>query len=665
VSGRRRCLALAVGLCLAVVAPAGAQVSSGLSTHGLPGLVNTPAAVGMPTGWAEFGLNNMTDWDYIDPERRALMDWQANFHFAFGFWDRLVIGGRGTEIRLKEPAPARLLRGLDGEWRFYRPWALERDTQANASLLLVRESSNRPALAVGVHDLGGFSTDFQGRYAVASKTVAGRARVSLGYGIGPDFLDGAFGGVELDLIPGRITAVGEYDAERFNGALRVVPFPRSWVERGYPVAQASVMATEGEGIAVAVGLRMPLDRSAVEPAAESAGAPDRIAESDDLPAALARLGLENIAVSHGPDGAFILEYENRVYNQSELDGLAVVLREAARRAPAGTDRVRAVIKSHDVPLYVVEVPVSDLEAPALDRSLTVAVRAAAAGGSGTATAESSRGRIDLVGIPRIENEQYTESAVYTARYLFTPELRARLFRGTAVDFAVEIPIWQDSRYRFIDGELPDPAVDRLAVRHFRRLPTPTAQPLWMEWSAGRLTRQKLGIRQQSRWIPGNGRLALDTDLALVGDSVDAVEQVMALASAEISVPERGLLLRVTGGRFLQEDWGLSVALSRFFGDTQLSLLARHSQIASQVGLGVSIPLSSRRDLSPGPVRPRMTSAWEDQVLQTVRDERNPILRTVATEFPSRHRLSTHYFDRGRATPLWIQQRLRDRRHWRP
>lgn len=119
------------------------------------------------------------------------------------------------------------------------------DRSPNAKILIFSESESFPAIAVGGTDLfWAFSTSnavhFNSLFAVASKTFLFElypnlvTSVHLGYGSditkAADYqFVGVFGGISLDFntsqfLNSRISLMAEYDAERFNGGVRLTLF---------------------------------------------------------------------------------------------------------------------------------------------------------------------------------------------------------------------------------------------------------------------------------------------------------------------------------------------------------------------------------------------------------------------------------------------------------
>jgi hypothetical protein len=175
----------------------------------------------VPSGGLDNGYNVKLDRHVIvdlGPRGTLAVDIQQNFNIAIGLLPRLTVGGRGTVAADDDiPSEQTFRLNLQGD--------LARDISANAQLLLLQEGLWWPAIAVGWQDISGGASFFRSRYVVLSKTAFGRVRGTVGFGIGPDVLEGPFGGVELALNR-FITLMGEYDADDISASgKRGMTFP--------------------------------------------------------------------------------------------------------------------------------------------------------------------------------------------------------------------------------------------------------------------------------------------------------------------------------------------------------------------------------------------------------------------------------------------------------
>lgn len=355
------------------------ELRNGLSVRGLPGLINVPSATVVPEGSLDLGYSIARD-----REAFATVDRQHNFAFAVGLLPRLTLGGRGVVATNTDT-------GRD----------LARDISANVQLVLLKDQSWWPALALGAQDLSGGQPYFRSYFVVLSKTLFGRLRATAGVGTGPDVLKGPFGGAELALTS-FLTVLGEYDGRVVAPALRLFPLPKAWEASGIPRPAIDLIWQDGRAIAWGLSIRTPLgkapsparrearaeprnvgvpnesERPSVQSVAAASSSPRTVPEnmealpplgiradryqrgavddaaplslqvvSERLQAALIKQGFENVRVTvvRAERGfTVVVEYENRVYNRDELDALGVVMGLAVLRTPAEVTQIRVIVR---------------------------------------------------------------------------------------------------------------------------------------------------------------------------------------------------------------------------------------------------------------------------------------------------------------------------------
>lgn len=615
-----------------------ATLPATLSAHGLPGLIHVPAAVALEPGWIHFSFNN-TD----DVQLRQGFDLpQRNFQFGLALFDRLMIGGRGTEA---EP--------------------FERDLSANAQLLLLKEGRYRPSLAVGAQDVTGGTENtagvereggnaiFEARYGVLTKTVLDRVRLTAGFGTGPDMLDGLFWGAEW-FPSAHLSLMTEYDTERWGGGVRVSPLPERWVAKGVPRPTLKLLWGEEAGWSWEAKLRAVLDPDLLGSREGSGGSDAATALGrepgtvEGLLELLADQGFENLRAFRDEPGRLTVEYENRRYNQNEAEGLRRVVEAVRRRPPADVERVRLLVKEHGVPVVRAELAAAELANP--DEARTWYAQKGLEG-SGPLT-NPSRLRSDLILRPGVETLILSEIGVFQARLHALPNLVTELWTGTTLDVEMRIPIAQTSEYDRYAGRLPDPGLERALLHHTRRVPLPGhgSSLLLAQWSGGRFDQAHVGFRQETQLMLSDGAFRVGTDVGLVGGDFGGLDRWVFLGSARYLHAGTNARVAFSVGRFLDGDYGTITDLSRFFGDTEVGVFLRDTQHGSIAGIRFALPLGPSRSLRPSELRPRLPSEWEyaqwTRVLAEVNILRNDIGRTLS----DKNGLLDAYLDRDRLHP---------------
>ena len=212
--------------------------------------------------------------------------------------------------------------------------------------------------------------------------------------------------------------------------------------------------------------------------------------------------------------------------------------------------------------------------------------------------------------------------------------------------------------------LPEAELDRALLHHARWWSLSGRSALVAQWSVGRFDLGNVGIRQEASLSLWGGLVTLGADVAAVGYRRQKLDRLLALGRARLLVPSADARLTVTAGRFLDEDHGVVVDVSRFFADTEIGLVLRHSDRGSVAGIRIALPLTFGRDLPPNRVRVRAPAEWRYGQQTIVFADRNIIRGDVARRFHPRSGLHQIYLDRDRLHPASVKEALADSRFWR-
>jgi hypothetical protein len=128
-------------------------------------------------------------------------------------------------------------------------------------------------------------------------------------------------------------------------------------------------------------------------------------------------------------------------------------------------------------------------------------------------------------------------------------------------------------------------------------------------SIDRFSLEEVGIADETALTLLEGVLFVKGTLAHVGSSYADLDRSVALANGRVRYPPWDLTLSVTAGRFLDQDRGVAVDLSRFFGNTEIGIFLRHSENGSVGGLCFSVPLTLPKELPPWRFRLRLLDVY--------------------------------------------------------
>ncbi len=530
-----------------------------------------------------------------------------------GLFDRLEVNGRVTEI-----IGVKAFTNLPGS-----SYGNDRDKAVDAKLLLLKEGTFLPAVAVAI-------SDPHGTRIYASQSIVASKRffpfdVSLGFGNGrlgkrplpaqgegfkvELFTDPAkwarealpFGGIQYAPTP-WLSLLAEYSPIRydrqttdpaqtkyfptavrspFNVGARVKPL--KWLEIDASWQRGSEI---GVTASVAFDIGRPLVPIRDEPYLETVEA-SRAPLQDRIAFALADAGFSDIAVS---DGGFTL----RVDAQNDRYFFApraveVLLATIAPFVPPSVEYVRVQLKENGIPVAEATVPASALSGAGSGFFLTDRIRAAAGFRSGNfdapIRATTHRRRFDYSLKPSFEAFLNDPSGFFKYRLGLAGSLSAFPWRGGTALLGVEgypvnnistsnaplsIPIRSDTaEYKKETVTLGRLLFDQVYA---------TRDPVYFRAAAGMLETMFGGVDAETALPLWNGRIlagasgsvvrkrAPDDPFRFLGNE----NYHTALLQGRLNVPEIDAAIDVKWGRFLAGDRGVRVAVSKFVRGVTLS-----------------------------------------------------------------------------------------------
>jgi hypothetical protein len=610
------------------------------SLAGLPGLFEVPAAVSAVDKSTVLAFNDI----HTDSVPGATI--QRNAFIGFGFLPRLTLVGRGSWITANN-------QGI-------------REIAASAQLLLANEGTWTPSVAIGAQDIGGQISNYKTRYVTASKTLAGRVRLTGGVGQPGTFsLSGLFGGVEVSPCT-WVTAIAENDGVRRNYGLRLAPLGE-WGDAHGIQPTFDALWSQRQGRILSVGLRFtpPRPRPRIDSGSSLARRPPSHAVSapptaTTLSDALVAYGIENVRISRRGDTVAVA-YENRVFNQEEWDALGVVFAEVARHAE-GARTMRATILRVGLPVMQV---VSDIDAfrglmtgalgtAAFARQLTVTyprqvpVRGPAA--------NASSFRLDVTVRPRFEPLLLTEIGAAESRTSLLPEAILQLGRGLSLTARRAIVVHQTSLF---PPELEDPNADQFLLHAAGTgLPFGLSLPgVVSQVSVGRFGHYNVGGSIESDMVLGDGRWSVGGVAAVLGDHPTRFTRSVALGSVRYRVAPLDLETTVTAGRYLHGDVGATTEVKRRFGLMEVGFFVEATEVATMVGGHLAIPLMFARDPRPGPARIRMPGYYDYYKRTQILRQSNVVRTDVAVPLDTGMGLERVFRDRDRLNALVLGERI--------
>jgi hypothetical protein len=680
---------ITISLCLMFIiyvpASFGEEFHNALSLQGFTGLLNTPNAEVTDEGkvYALFSNQKESQW-------RGGIPREESYLISFGLFSFAEIGGRLTEAPQKS-------RDLSANFKVKVPF--------------LPQGYFLPDIAFGMQDVGGGSKLLQTKYAVATKDWW-RLRFSIGYGAGPDRMDGVFGGVEFKTLD-WLYLVGEYDTKETNVGVRLVTPQLFGLPVNLQVTAKTSLTYQPGSTEFGIGLQIPLGfdyskkkplpakEDTVQPPAPGA---DRTKDSmpevetapteesflpNDVEDSLQRLrqkltagGFQNVRVgANAQKTLLVVEYENSRYNHNELDALGIVAGLAVDTVPSAFGEIRLIMRKKGIRVLQVSAPLSGLREflhdPGKMAQLSTGLKITPDVADDETVqfidgdANSSWLKSELVVYPGLKTFIGTEVGLFDYLLSVKPDYYLNLWKGAVLNARFDIPIsWSQN---FDDGHVfqnnrASSQADQLMFFQAMKL----APEVMLNIGAGMIFHDVYGTVNELMWTPGNGnhRFLLKQAYASSSDPQSPYQgNKVYLGSYRYYYGPLALYLEGTAGQFLDNDRGFSVELKRFFGDTALSLFYKNSwtranEITQQehvqmAGLQISIPLTPRRDMKPYVLQVKGSNEWTytQQTKLVAPGSTNDVNTSIGQNPVMAYNLERVYYNRDRLSEEYIRMNL--------
>jgi len=660
-----------------------------MSLQGFTGILNTPNAEVTREGDLYAVYTNQEDRSL-----RLSSDKEENYLFNVGLFSLAELGGRLISL----------------------PKADHRDLSASFKVKVPFIPKGWPQVAFGMQDVGGgggggyhTAALLRSRYAVASQELW-RFRFSVGYGIGPSRMKGAFGGGEFKVCD-WLYLLGEHDTRDDNVGVRLVT-PEFF---GIPVrihATAKSTIKEPGRVDMALGLTFPLGlprhnttpvpAAATEPApppGEPRGAAAAAPETGEAEAAaraagptdprlatvrdgLADAGFLNVRVGTVKDRLLVVEYENARYNHNELDGLGVAAGVVVDHIPSGYRWVRFIMRKEGIRVVSFTAPLATFneflhDAAALadfDRELKISydIEEDPEIAFLPGTAATSWLRSSIVLAPGLSTVIGSDYGVFDYLLSLKLDYNVTLWKGALLEARWDVPVTWSENYddgKPLRSSRKGTTFERLMLFQTVKL----APTLMANLAAGEYLHDTYGTVNEVMWTPGSGTHRLRFKQAyLENDTVTGNDRKREayLASYRYFFRPLDLYLEGTVGRFYNNDQGGTVELKRFFGDTAFSVYYKNTKQPGakdriQVGgVQFAFPLTPRRDMKPYRVQVRGSNEWAYAMETKIAEngEVNTFYEPVGINPQPGSRMENLMYNRDRLSEGYLREhllRLRD------
>ncbi|GAD80123.1 YjbH domain-containing protein [Vibrio ezurae] len=544
-------------------------------------------------------------------------------------------------------------------------------------------------LAFGAQDIGGAASNFDAYFVVADTEIdALNLRLSGGYGkseLSLGVLDGAFAGAEWQPFD-FLQFAGEYDAQEFNAAVRVMT-PKDLLPYGAQLAAQYQLYSGHENqdqTLWGVSASVPFFGDTFTRQKYSDFKPDTQAqlksqltqnEASSLTQLIGKLeqeGFVNIRVGSNLD-TLVVALENKRYLHNAMDGAGVALGIISAYAGEGvfSDLPRGTSKAQKVDLVLLK---NKLPMLAINTELQCYRDFLQLGTECSHTAFSSENLTDKLAMTtwlyEVSNDGFGYSELTFApvmNYAVATEygffdysiglgtnLYTPLWKGGAIDVRHILPITNSDDYDdgyYEPGALEN-QIDRALFHQAFNLPA----DMMTQFSLGLVRGDYYGGQNETQWYSPQGmhNLGFEAGYFTASESTDPEARTPMLAHYRLSVAQWNWQMQVQGGEFWGGDQGVKATSSHWLGDTRLDASYLNSESEQFVTFNVSVPLTFWRGMRPQPITVRGTSEWNFSVQTRVGETHNKLNTGLGKTASNYHNLDRQYYDRARLNPNYFE-----------
>ena len=591
---------------------------------GFTGVMRTPTAE-ISTKGIKYQFNNYKD---IKTDEQNTY----NHTFVVGLSSNFEIGGRLTDWykddRISSP---------------YRTKSGKRDLSGNFKLKIPKLHPSFPDLSIGMTDFAGLATNFETKYAVATKEL-GKFQFSLGYSratIGNSgvatALNGSFANMSFDLSP-NISFMADYVSRDIGIGAKVkvgvldkflVSLQASGVRDSNKQWDRSLALTLSLPLSSKNNINSDVVRKGYKLVAEKRNIKNFISKLKTLGFSGVRVGKQN--------GTDVVAFENHLYNHSYIDSLSVVFSHAFKYLN-NNGNIKVVSLKQNIPLLVVQINTLDfsnyINSPERKTfkefkkstkswfpkpNLINKVRWVNINNSG------DRRPVVLRLQPSIVAAAGTEWATLDYSLGVQADLRIPLSDGLSLNTTATLPIRHTRNYddagvfgsQRIHSKVNQVSLSKI-IRPHSQLSLQGGLGYLSETDADFVSGQAAAL-----WQPGMGKSQVGARVTYM-KSTDSKfdDETIALATYFYNLNRLNSRASLTYGQFAKKNTGITAALSRIIGGTDTEITAYLKIIASDDmsgGLQVTMPLTPRKDKKIGNLVVGGSPYWSYAAETTIKD----------------------------------------------
>ena len=574
-----------------------------LAFPGFTGILRTPTAEVAPKGKFHYQINNYSDLGTSE-------DKTYNHIFTVGIGSNFELGGRLTDWynddrMIVSSGYAR--SGADGQL------SGKRDLSGNFKFKFPSFHPVLPELAVGMTDFAGLAVNFKTAYGVATKQL-GRLQFSVGYAKSSvrnnhkRALVGSFANAKVDLTP-NLSLMADYVSKDISAGFRykVNAFDKLAVSLQALVHRENNKWENTVGLSLSVPLALGKDN--VLKHSKSFTLKREKKDTNKFLVKMDELGFSNVKFGKLAQTNIIV-FENHLFNHSYIDPFAIIFAQAYRYLGSET-KLTVVMLKQQVPLFAVKMNMQDyvgfIRSKVTSDKLKKSTKAFFVSSNYLKNVKwlpnltiQSKSPMNIEIRPELNTTVGTEFGIFDFSLGVTTKLDIPVTKGVNIVASTTLPVSNSNNYnndKIFGLRRLGAKVNQVAIQKFMK---PTASlSLISGFGYGSIGDNGFTVGEAvALWQPGQGNNQVAARITHMKSNEKNIEdETMALVSYKRNWDDKyNTSAGITYGQHYNKDKGVTAAVSRYFGDTELSIYMKGlAKDDLSGGLSISLPLTPRKD----------------------------------------------------------------------
>nr|WP_212760615.1 YjbH domain-containing protein [Pseudoalteromonas sp. NEC-BIFX-2020_002] len=385
-----------------------------------------------------------------------------------------------------------------------------------------------------------------------------------------------------------------------------------------------------------------------------------------LKSALVNDGFENIRVGLSSAQLLIVEFENSVFNRNEIDALGLVLGRITEHFNHSDNEFVVRLSKQDIPQLQIKGRldnyrrfVNDNITPDLlisneftDQDLPTVKWA----GNAPSTSPYFVPRLSFT--PSLATTYATELGVYDYSLALQADLHMPLWYGAGINVTGQVNVHDTDHFekgKIFQNSRQETGIKRAIVYQTFALPfniyNQTQFGLYQDYF------DYMGITNETVWQSPEGRHKLKAKLGYFEyKDYNTDKRDYSVYSYRYFWAEKDVSFHVSGGQFWNEDSGFKLETKFWFGDANVALTYSNTTI-EKVGIGFSIPLTSRKDMDAGNWQVKGTNSWNHSVQTRIGESHNQLDFGSATTLRSSIDIDKNFLNQDRLSSSYVYAHL--------